>query len=148
MKAVFGALFITLISLASFAQDLTSPVGQWKTIDDVTGKPRSIVKIEKEGDSYTGVIEKIFPQEGDKENPVCDKCKGDKKDQPIIGMKFMWGLKEKGSEFGGGEILDPKNGTVYRCKMELKSGGKELKVRGFVGVSLFGRTQTWYRAEE
>ena len=60
----------------------------------------------------------------------------------------MWGLKEKGSEFGGGEILDPKNGTVYRCKMELKKDGAELKVRGFVGVSLFGRTQTWYRAEE
>jgi len=145
MKALFLSALISLVSVVALGQDMVSPVGHWKTIDDVSGKARSIVRIEKDGDALVGYIEKIFPQEGDKPDPKCEKCKGDKKDQPIVGMKFMWGLKAKGDEFAGGEILDPNNGTVYRCKMELKKEGAELKVRGFVGISLFGRTQTWYR---
>jgi uncharacterized protein (DUF2147 family) len=150
MKTFFAAAFLLLSVQTVFAAETakeTSPVGHWKQIDDETGKPRSIVRIEQENNEYVGYIEKLFPQPEDKPDPKCDKCEGEFKDKPVVGLKFIWGMKADGEKFTGGHILDPKNGTTYRCKMELKNKGAELKVRGFVGVSLFGRSQTWFRED-
>ncbi|MEF9942731.1 MAG: DUF2147 domain-containing protein, partial [Burkholderiaceae bacterium] len=77
----------------------------------------------------------------------CDQCSGARKDQPVIGMTILWGLKNEGDEWTGGEILDPKNGKTYKAKAKLVDGGKKLEVRGFLGISLFGRTQTWVREQ-
>lgn len=139
-------LILTLLLFAplSFAED--SPVGLWKTIDDKTNKPRSLVRIVEENGEYKGIVEKGL-REDDNPERVCEKCDAPRKNQKIQGMTFMWGLKKDGNEFKGGEILDPENGKIYRCKMKLVDGGKKLDVRGFIGIALIGRTQTWWREE-
>ena len=121
-----------------------SPVGLWKTMDDKSGKPRSIVRIVEENSVFSGIIEKGL-QPGDSPDKVCDKCEPPRKNQRLQGMTFMWGLKKDGDEYKGGEILDPDNGKIYKCKFKLLDDGKKLDVRGFIGISLIGRTQTWYR---
>ncbi len=144
MKKILLILAALILSPFAFAND--SPVGLWKTIDDKSGKPRSIVRIVEENGEIKGMIEKGL-QEGDDPDRVCDKCDPPRKNQKIAGMTFMWGLKKDGNEFKGGEILDPDNGKIYKCKMKLVDGGKKLDVRGFIGISLIGRTQTWLREQ-
>ena len=82
-----------------------------------------------------------------KPNPTCDLCEGERKGQPVLGMVFLWGLTRQGEEFKGGFILDPDNGKVYKAKVRVDEGGKKLLVRGFIGISLIGRTQTWVRED-
>jgi len=146
-----GKLAWTLIVLAlpwfsAHAADL-SPVGLWKTIDDHTGKPRGLVRVTQVDGEYQAKVEKIFPKPGEDLNPRCEKCEGTRHDQPVMGMTILWGLTKQGDEYQGGEILDPENGKVYRAKMKLDDGGRTLHVRGFIGFSLFGRTQIWIREE-
>jgi uncharacterized protein (DUF2147 family) len=129
------------------AAETDSPAGLWKTIDDKTGKERSLVRIVENNGIFEGKVEKIFEQSDDDPNHLCKKCEGERKDKPIIGMTFLWGLKKDGDLYGGGEILDPKNGKIYRAKMQLTEGGRKLEVRGYIGLSLFGRSQTWLRLE-
>ena len=95
-----------------------------------------------------GTVQEIFYRADETErNLLCDKCTGPRHNQPIVGMTILWGLSKQSGTYGGGEILDPKNGKTYRCKIELVEGGSKLKVRGFIGISLLGRTQTWVREE-
>lgn len=122
-----------------------SPVGTWKTVDDNTGKVRSLVRITEVNGEMTGKIEKLFREPGEDTNPKCDKCTDARKDQPIIGLVFLTGLKKDGDEYSGGQILDPDNGKLYRSKVEVVEGGKKLKVRGYIGP--FFRTQMWLKAE-
>lgn len=131
---------------AAYAQE-ASPVGVWKTIDDQTGKPKSLVRISEANGEYRGKVEKLFREPGEDQNPKCDKCEGALKDQPILGMTIIIGMKKDGDEYNGGKILDPGNGKVYKSKMSLDDGGKKLNVRGYIGVPMLGRTQTWLRAE-
>jgi uncharacterized protein (DUF2147 family) len=144
MIRILIILSLLFFAPTSFAND--SPIGLWKTIDDKTNKPRSIVRIVEENGEFKAIVEKGL-QEGDNPDRVCDKCDPPRKNQKILGMTFMWGLKKDGSEFKGGEILDPDNGKIYKCKMKLVDGGKKLDVRGYIGISLIGRTQTWLREE-
>lgn len=144
MKALFVILQLACLSALADSKSVT---GKWKTIDDETGKPKSIVEIYQEGDTLKGrIADLIDPSEP---NPLCKECPGDKKDKPIRGLEIMWGLKEKepGEEWGDGEILDPKKGKTYRCRLRLKDNGGKLEVRGFIGFALIGRSQTWLRAE-
>lgn len=134
-----------LLTLPFFAlAENTSVVGKWKTIDDETGQPKSIVEIFQDGDQIKGrVAQLINPTEPD---PKCKDCPGDKKDKPVTGLEIMWGLKESDKgEWSGGEILDPKKGKTYKCRLRLKDEGQKLEVRGFIGFSLLGRSQTWTR---
>jgi uncharacterized protein (DUF2147 family) len=124
-----------------------SPVGLWKTIDDNSGQPKGLVRIREINGQFDGRIEKIFPKPGDDPAPKCDKCDGARRNQPVLGMTILWGLTKQGEDYQGGEILDPENGKIYRAKMKLADGGKKLEVRGFIGVSLFGRSQIWLREE-
>lgn len=149
MNFIRGVLLAMLFAVAS-AQVLAaadSPVGTWRTIDDKTKKERSIIRITDHNGELQGVVEKIFDQPGDDPAHLCEECKGERKDKPVIGMTILWGLKQDGNAWTGGEILDPNNGKVYRCKMTLSADGKSLDVRGFIGISLIGRTQTWLRQE-
>lgn len=119
-----------------------SPAGTWTTIDDKTGKKRAVVRIVVSGNTLSGTIVKVYPQPGDK--GICQNCPGAFKDKPVMGMQFLWGLKDKGNgEWDGGKILDPKTGKIYRAKVTLQ--GNKLLVRGYIGVSILGRTQTWVR---
>jgi uncharacterized protein (DUF2147 family) len=145
-KTFAMAILSALIWSTAFAGEL-SPVGLWKTIDDNTGKPRGLVRIMEVNGEYQGKVEKIFPKPGEDADPKCEKCDGVRHNQPVIGMTILWGLKKQGDEYQGGEILDPENGKVYRAKMMLDGEGEKLNVRGFIGVALLGRTQTWVRNE-
>ena len=115
--------------------------------DDKSGKPKSIVAIAEEDGKLVGTVEKLLDPPKDDPEPRCKKCEGDRKDQPILGMKILWGMKKDGSGWSGGRILDPDNGKTYRCNLALADGGKKLDVRGFIGIALIGRTQTWVREE-
>lgn len=141
------AVVATAFAVQGASAKALSPVGKWKTIDDDTGKPKSIVEIwERDGKLY-GKILSLFREPDEDQDPVCDKCEGFRKDKRVIGMTFMWGLSEDGDEWSGGKILDPDNGKIYRCYIEVQDGGKKLKVRGYIGVSLFGRTQYWPKVD-
>ena len=140
------ATLTVLFATSALAQEAT-PVGRWTTIDDETKKPKSVIAIYEEDGKLFGKIEKIFPEPGEKPDPVCEKCEGTLKDQPIIGMVIMRNLKKDDDEWSGGTILDPKNGKTYKCKIAVEDKGKKLKVRGYIGMSLLGRTQHWVRAE-
>ncbi|SPA51006.1 DUF2147 domain-containing protein [Cupriavidus taiwanensis] len=139
-----AVLAATLLgSAAALAQ--ATPTGTWKTIDDNTGKPRGLVEITEKNGVYSGRLLKSFV-DGDGKPRVCDKCTDARKDQPLIGMTILSGLRKTGdNEWSGGEILDPENGKVYKSKMSLTEDGNKLNVRGFIGISLLGRTQTWER---
>ena len=139
--AVFFAL--TLVSGLA-AADRTTPVGKWKTIDDSSKKAKSVVEIwEHKGKLYGKIIKLFKPKEP---NPKCDKCRGDKKDKPIVGLVILEGLSKDGDEYTGGSITDPENGKAYKCKIKVEPDGR-LKVRGFIGLSLIGRTQYWLRTK-
>jgi uncharacterized protein (DUF2147 family) len=132
---LFFSLTLLLPGLVS-AQALT-PVGLWKTIDDNTGKERSYVRIVDVGGELQGKVEKLFPFPGDDPENLCEKCKGERKNKPVVGMTILWGLEQdEGMVWKGGEILDPDNGKTYRCKMTVSDNGKELDVRGYIGISL------------
>lgn len=145
MKYLFSliALAILLNSSSAFSTNLTSAVGDWMTIDDKTGKPKSVVRITQVENELRGSVLKILDPA--QQNAVCEKCKGINKDKPIQGMIFMWGLKNTGNGWAGGAILDPDNGKIYKAKMSLFEEGKKLKVRGYIGFTLLGRNQTWIR---
>jgi uncharacterized protein (DUF2147 family) len=146
MRPLLLALLFLLADLGLAAEPAQpAEVGLWQTISDKTGKPQGYIRIQLVGDELRGVIEKGMP--GDDPNEVCTKCPGERKNQRKIGMTIITGLHRQDDHWGGGEILDPDNGTVYRCKIRAVDGGRKLEVRGFIGISLLGRTQTWLRAE-
>ena len=139
-----GLIAAVLAVPSAWAQD-ASPVGMWKSIDDETGTPKAMIRITDNQGQLEGRIEKLFRPAEQEQNPKCDKCDGARKDQPMVGMMILSGLKKDGDAYSGGEILDPANGKVYRSKATLKDGGKKLEVRGYIGAPMFGRSQTWVR---
>ncbi|RTQ33099.1 DUF2147 domain-containing protein [Variovorax gossypii] len=127
--------------------DQTSPTGLWKNMDDVSGKPRALIRITESGGMLLGRIEKVFPGPQEDSNPRCTKCEGTNKDAPVVGLEILSGLSREGGEYVGGQILDPDNGKVYRSKLRLSDNGRKLDVRGYIGVPMLGRSQTWLRQE-
>jgi uncharacterized protein (DUF2147 family) len=147
MRPLFNALLLALpLSLSSLALAAESPAGRWQTIDDETGKPKSIVDIQEAADgTLSGKVAEIL-QSDHGQNPICSACDGERKDQPITGMTILWGLKPDGERvWTGGTILDPAKGKTYRAKVTLLEGGDKLEMRGYVGIEALGRTQTWVR---
>ena len=139
------ALLLAVASASLHAEEPTA-AGMWRQIDDNTGKPSSILRIVEHNGVFEAFVEKIFFRDEDKNtDPICDRCTDSRHNQKILGMKIMTDLKRDGLQYQGGEILDPGNGRVYRAKMQLSPDGRTLEVRGFIGVSLFGRSQTWFR---
>lgn len=116
-------------------------------MDDDTGEIKSLVVLSlAEDGTMVGIIKKVLKK--DAASDLCDQCEGDKKDQPIEGMQFIWGVERTGKgEWENGQILDPESGTVYTSNITISDDPNELEVRGYVGISLFGRSQTWQRIE-
>ncbi|MGB6082944.1 DUF2147 domain-containing protein [Moheibacter sp.] len=142
MKKLLTACVVFLFGVLAYAQ---SPVGTWKTIDDKTGKEKSHVKIyETKSGKLQGDVVKILTPGN--EEATCTECEGDRKNKKINGMTILWGLEKDGSEWSGGHILDPNSGKQYKCLIRLKDKNT-LEVRGYLGVSLLGRTQTWTRVD-
>ncbi|WP_367752799.1 DUF2147 domain-containing protein [Flavobacterium sp. WC2430] len=136
-------IIVLFITTVFYAQN-HSVTGKWKTIDDETGEAKSIIEIyEKSGKVYGKVID-ILDKEHRKD--LCHDCGGEDANKPIIGMTILKGLLKDGNEYNSGKIMDPKNGKVYKCYIVLESNDK-LKIRGYIGFALLGRTQYWYRVK-
>ena len=137
MKKLLATFVLSLFSVMSFAQI----EGKWKTIDDETKQAKSIVEIYKKSDGkYYGKVSQLLIKPADAN---CTSCKDDRKGKPILGLEIIRGLAKDGDEFAGGTITDPKTGKTYKCTIT-KSGDK-LNVRGYMGVSILGRTQVWQK---
>ncbi|TXC81522.1 DUF2147 domain-containing protein [Luteibaculum oceani] len=135
------SICFALIFSSTFAQDIT---GKWKTIDDETGKVKSIVEIYLQDGKAHGKILEIFRAPEEDQNPNCRKCTDDRKNKPVIGMEIIRGLENDDEEWEDGTILDPENGKVYDCKLWVDEDDPNiLNVRGY--VAFFFRTQTWER---
>jgi len=139
MHRLIGGLFL-LINHA-IADEIDSPTGRWKTINEETNAEESIVLIELKNNEIRGRIISLV----DQSNPLCSDCEGAQKGQPILGMEILNGVKKNGSTWQGGKILDPSNGEKYNATIDVIDNGNKLKVRGYIGFSLFGRTQVWIR---
>ena len=140
MRIRLFVLALALLPVAAFAQN--SPVGRWKTIDDETGKVKSIVEITETNGTLQGKVVEIL-QSDRGPNPVCDKCEGGNKNKPVKGMTILWGLKKDGDEWNGGTVLDPAKGKTYKSKVKLIDGGKKLGMSGC--IAFFCREQVWVR---
>ncbi|SDE55896.1 DUF2147 domain-containing protein [Riemerella columbipharyngis] len=139
MRKLLFLMLVLCFSSLSFAQI----EGKWKTIDDNIGKAKSIVEIYKKSDGrYYGKVVKLLITPAD---PKCSKCTDDRKNTPILGMEVIRGIEKDGSDFDGGTITDPKTGKVYKCT--ISRDGNKLNVRGYIGFSLLGRTQTWLKVD-
>ena len=148
VKNIIIALVTICFSITVFCEN--SYIGYYKTIDDNSGEVKSIVKIYKtDNNTLEGKIVKIFPKENEDPNPICDKCQGQFKNKPILGMKFMWGFKYENGKWVDGSILDPDNGKIYHCSLSLNKDGTELEVYGYIKIIFkIGRKQTWIKTEK
>lgn len=141
--ALFALALALPFATSALAADL-SPAGTWTTIDDATHKPKSVVEITETNGVLSGKVLQVLESEHGP-NPLCEKCTGDLKDKPVVGMQIIWDMKQDGDEWKGGKILDPNSGKTYGCKIRVTDAGQKLEVRGFMGFSLLGRTQVWNR---
>jgi len=128
------------LSFTCYGQSI---IGQWETFDDKTKEKKSIIEIYQQNNLYFAKIIKSYNSE---KNAVCKTCKGTRKGKLIIGLVIIENMKKNGDQFSDGIIIDPENGKTYKCNLELITNHK-LKVRGYIGFSLFGRTQYWIRKE-
>jgi uncharacterized protein (DUF2147 family) len=144
LLAICAAILATGVSPAA-AQQPTA-VGLWEQVDDVSGKPERWVRIVEKNGIYEGVLVKGFPKPGeDPASWICDKCEGTERGAPVIGLALIKNMRRNGLNYENGTIMDPRDGNVYRALMKLSPDGQKLDVRGYLGISLFGRTQTWNR---
>lgn len=134
-------LVCCLMSGFSMAQSI---FGKWKTIDDETGEAKSIVEIYKENDKVFGKIIDILNP--DKKNALCEKCEGDEKDKPVIGLVLIKNMEKEGGYYKNGSIFDPEKGKKYKCRLGLGKNPNILEVRGY--IAFFYATQYWQRVAD
>jgi uncharacterized protein (DUF2147 family) len=148
VKMTLIGLMLAMASAGAFAQS-ASPAGLWKTIDDGSKKEKSLVRIVDNGGVLSGKIEKLLDP-NEKPDVVCDQCSDDRKNQPVVGLTIIRGVKQDADDkalWNGGDILDPANGKVYKVRLKPAQDGKALEVRGYIGMPMLGRSQTWIRVE-
>lgn len=123
-----------------------SPVGFWTTVSDDDGRPTAVVEISERDGELSGVVRALLVP-ADHDDSLCGRCSGARRNQPIVGLEILSHMRPDGSEWSGGEVLDPESGRSYRAIMHLEDDGRRLVVRGYIGRPLFGRSQSWYRRE-
>ena len=143
VPAAAGALALLLVHASASPP---TAVGVWKQIDE-NGKVGALVTISEEGGVFVGRLSRLFLDPADDPNPICSECSGAKHNQPVLGLVFIEGMKQSGLDYEGGTILDPETGKLYKASMSLDPGGSQLTVRGYIGLPIFGRSQTWTRVQ-
>jgi uncharacterized protein (DUF2147 family) len=124
-----------------------SPAGLWQTVSDRSGQPDGLVRIAEVDGEFIGTVVAVFSPPAPSANPLCESCRGDLKDKPVVGMTILRGVRRSAGGFSAGTILDPDNGKTYSCDLELLDAGRKLGVRGYLGLRIFGRSQEWTRRE-
>jgi uncharacterized protein (DUF2147 family) len=122
-----------------------SAVGLWEQVDENSGKAESWFRITERNGVYEGAIVKMFQKPGEDPNWVCDKCEGAERGAPVLGLMLIKGMRRHGDTYEDGTIMDPRDGSVYRALLRLSPDGQKLEVRGYLGISLLGRSQVWNR---
>ncbi|WP_173912268.1 DUF2147 domain-containing protein [Acinetobacter sp. Marseille-Q1618] len=147
-----NTLFLLCLALSTTSFAAPDIVGKWRTVDDKTGHSRADVQIVKNSDgTYTGKIIEIRPIPDKPLEENCKHCKGSLKNKPYMGMQVFWNFKQDSknpNEYTNGQVLDPLSGNIYQSKAKLNPKGTRLTVRGFIGVSLLGRSATWIRLSD
>ncbi|MBU0587336.1 MAG: DUF2147 domain-containing protein [Gammaproteobacteria bacterium] len=140
---------LMLASAAGLASAQSTPVGAWHTVDDATKEVKSLVVITESNGTLQGRVEKLLRKEADL-NAVCDKCTDDRKGKKILGMEIIRGARKADGKdvWEGGNVLDPENGAVYSARLTPIEGGRKLEMRGYLGLPMLGRTQTWIRVAQ
>src|SRR5579862_2372545 len=142
--ALLGMVSVGLVSLGASAGDLSTPAGLWQAIDSA-GHAEGLIRFYEDHGAFFGRIEPTKPDDGSPRR--CTRCTDERRDQPFDGLVIIRNLRLDGSEYTGGDVLDPETGRLYGCKLKLIDGGHKMIMRGFFGISLLGRSQTWQRVE-
>ena len=143
MPAILGLAIAMCGASSARAFDPTSAAGMWQKVED--GKPALYVLVIDHNGIFEGVMAKLFPEPGEDTDRRCTGCTDDRKDQPWLGISFIRDMKRNGMVYEGGNVLDPRNGKIYSAKMTLSGDGQSLTLRGYLGISLLGRDETWTR---
>jgi Uncharacterized protein conserved in bacteria (DUF2147) len=150
-KLLLPAALLMALAVPVNAQNLAqkppqTPVGLWQAVNDETKQPTGWFLISEQAGLYNGIIAKMFLKPGEDPNAVCDQCKDDRHNHPWLGLELIRGMQPGDDDkFGGGTILDPRDGKVYKATMKITPDGQTLVVRGYLGIELLGRNQYWSR---
>jgi uncharacterized protein (DUF2147 family) len=140
-------LILVLVWCAPAWTQVPTPAGLWETVSDRTGQADGLVRVVEINGEFIGTVVAVFSPPAESSAPLCEQCPGDLKDKPIVGLVILRGVRRSPDGYSAGEILDPDEGRIYKCRVALLESGRKLRVRGYIGVPLFGRSQTWIRRE-